>query len=100
MWITKHGVMKELAIDAIGPLADQWMKFPIYYYCEDCGIVVTRRAPGLYTTHLQRRMAFVHRHLHNVESQLDREGLTLQMDALLEEITYAGNAVFSVNSET
>ena len=95
-WLSIHGPMQELICDGEMGLMNEGAQARL----QRSGIKPKVRAPGQHARYIERRGAILRMTLHCCESQLDREGVRADFEALLAEAVFAGNALVHVGGVT
>ena len=96
IWIAIHGPMQHLIIDGESALTSDRVQARL----RRNGINVEVRAPGQHARFVERRGAILRTTLHCLDSQLIREGINANMEDVLAEAVFAGNALVHVGGVT
>ena len=95
-WISIFGPMQVLIFDGEGGLDDE--ESTTYFQLR--GITKRTSAPNQHTRIADRRIAIMRDSLHKLSSQLQEEGLSIPFERMLCEMTFALNALTTVNGQS
>ena len=82
-WCEMYGPMKKLIVDGERGIV---IATETKDFCNQKGITICERAPGMHGRYIERRGAMLRDSIHRGKSQCDAEGITVSFERLLSEI--------------
>ena len=101
-WIKIYGAPKYLVVDGEGAIAHAGGEptAEAAEFLKHHGITPRIRAPDQHARMIERRGAILRHSMHTTEEQLVREGIRVELSALLAECVFSGNSLLSYNGVT